>query len=231
MTQTTLPTETSAVGSPGREGLAHVGLIAGAAALAVGRLLTLPGGDAAQRLQQAEGHDLRITVEAVLVVFGLIALMGGFLGVSSRIRQRGATLATVGSVLCLAGCALIVQVVLDPVTAAAARVGDGGAMRQFLEQLDRSPALAVITPVAVLGYFFGPFLVTLAAHRAGLAARWLPWAMLVSLPLQSVGEALRGPFFAQVADAFLQLLLVVLVGCLVAGLRSARLSASGSPSS
>jgi hypothetical protein len=55
--------------------------------------------------------------------------------------------------------------------------------------------------------------------------------MLVSLPLQSVGETLRGPFFAQVADAFLQLLLVVLVGCLVAGLRSARLSASGGPSS
>lgn len=194
-----------------RRRIAAAALVGGAVSLAVGRLLTLPGGTTAQQLAQAAGHEHQIAVETTLVCLGLLALMAGFLGVAARIRQRGAAMATIGAALCMAGCALIVQVALAPVTAAAARVGNGEAMRAFLTELDRSPAIAVLTPVATLGYFFGPFLVTLAARRAGMVPRWLPWGMLLSLPLQFVGESLRGPSFANVADAVLQLVLAALV--------------------
>ncbi|MEO6791638.1 MAG: hypothetical protein ABI187_11775 [Ornithinibacter sp.] len=186
-------------------------LVGGALALAVGRLLTLPGGTVAQRLTQASGHENQVAVETTLVVFGLLALMAGFLGVAARIRHRGAAMATIGAGLCMAGCALIVQVALDPVTVAATHVGNDQVMRVFLTELDQSPAIAVLTPIATIGYFFGPVLVTLAASRAGMVPRWLPWGMLLSLPLQFVGESLQGPPFANIADAALQLILVALV--------------------
>ncbi len=186
-------------------------LVGGALALAVGRLLTLPGGTVAQRLTQASGHENQVAVEMTLVVFGLLALMAGFLGVAARIRHRGAAMATIGAGLCMAGCALIVQVALDPVTVAATHVGNDQVMRVFLTELDQSPAIAVLTPIATIGYFFGPVLVTLAASRAGMVPRWLPWGMLLSLPLQFVGESLQGPPFANIADAALQLILVALV--------------------
>lgn len=194
-----------------RRRVAAAALIGGAVALAVGRLLTLPGGTTAQRLAQATGHENQVAIEATLVCLGLLALMTGFLGVTARIRQHGAAMATIGAALCMAGCALIVQVALDPVTAAAAHVGDSEAMLAFLTELDRSPAIVVLTPIATIGYFFGPFLVTLAARRAGLVPAWLPWGMLLSLPLQFVGESLQGPSFANIADAALQLVLVALV--------------------
>lgn len=194
-----------------RRRVAAAALVGGAVALAAGRLLTLPGGTPEQRLAQATGHENQVATEATLVVFGLLALMAGFLGVAARIRYRGAAMATVGAALCMAGCALIVQVVLDPVTVVATHVGNDQVMRVFLTELERSPAIAVMTPIATIGYFFGPFLVTLAANRTGRVPRWLPWAMLLSLPLQFVGESLQGPPFANIADAVLQLVLVALV--------------------
>lgn len=196
--------------------LAALGLVGGAIALTVGRLVTLPGGTPAQRLAQAEGQTLRVTLELVLVIFGLAALVGGFLAVAGRLREGGPRLAGAGALLCLASLGLIVQVGLEAVYVAAVG-GPRGVMESFVTNLDSSIALNVVTAIATVGYFFGPFLISLTARRAGLVSRWLPWGMLVSLPLQSVGETLRGPFFANVADAVLQLVLVVMVVFLARG--------------
>ncbi len=193
-----------------RRRLAAVALIGGALALAGGRLVTLPGGDPGQRLDQAQGHQGQIAVELVLAVFGLLAMMAGLLAVSNSIRGRGARLATLGACACVLGSALIVQMTLDAVIGAAAATHNDPAMRELLIQLDKSPAIAVVTPIALLGYCFGPFLVALAARRAGSVPVWLPWGVLASLPLQLVGDYLIGPSFAHVADAVLQLLLVAM---------------------
>lgn len=210
-TATSRPAPPVAAATDLRRKLAAIAVVGGALALAAGRVITLPGGTPAQRIEQAHGHQGQIAVELVLVVFGLLATMAGLVAVAAGIRGRGARLATAGACGCVLGCALVVQMTLDAVNGAAAAVDNDAAMRQFLAQLDSSPAIAVVTPIAVLGYFFGPFLVALAARRAGSVPVWLPWGVLVSLPLQSVGESLRGPFFAQVADAFLQLLLVAML--------------------
>lgn len=200
-----------------RRRLAAAATVGGAVSLVAGRLLTLPGGTPEQRLDQAAGHQGQIAAELVLVVFGLVAMAGGLVAVAGTIRARGRTLATIGAAGCLLGCGLIVQMSLDAVYGAAARVGAPAAMTEFVRQLDASPAIAVVTPVAVVGYFFGPWLITLAARRARLVPGWLPWGVLVALPLQSVGEGLKGPFFANVADAVLQLVLVVMLAVLVRG--------------
>lgn len=215
----------------GRRRIAAGAAVGGALALAAGRMLTLPGGTPAQRIDQAVGHDGQVAAELVLVIFGLVAMAGGLVAVAGTIRERGRTLATIGAAGCLLGCGLIVQMGLDAVYAAAAHVADRHAMADFVDRLDSSTAIAVVTPIAVLGYFFGPFLVALAARRARRVPVWLPWAMLVALPLQSVGESLKGPFFANVADAVLQLLLVGLLVVLVRGTLLVKLSASASPSS
>jgi hypothetical protein len=82
-------------------------------------------------------------------------------------------------------------------------------MAAYLHQLDVSPGILALTAPAVLGYFAGPFLVTLAARRSGIGSGWLPAAVLASLVLQPVGAALGGPPLTRVADLALQLGLVV----------------------
>lgn len=213
--------------TPGHRRIAAVALVGGALALAAGRIITPPGGNPCQRLDQAQGHQGQIATMLVLVVFGLLATMAGLLAVATGIRGRGARLATVGGCGCVLGCALIVQITLEAVYGAAAAVGDDAAMREFLVKLDASPAIAVVTPIAVLGYFFGPFLVALAARRAGSVPKWLPWGVLLSLPLQSVGETLKGPIFANVADAALQLVLVAMLVVLARHTLLARVAGPG----
>jgi hypothetical protein len=90
-------------------------------------------------------------------------------------------------------------------------------MSQLLHQLDVSLGILAVTAAALIGYFIGPFLVTLAARRSGIGPKWLPAAVLASLILQPVGAALGGPPVASVADVVLQLGLVVTVVVLARG--------------
>lgn len=196
----------------GRTRVASICLIGGAVLLAAGRVLAGAGGTPAERLQQADGHQVQVTASVLLAVAGFAALIPGFLAVAGRVRHRGAALATIGSGLCVVGFSgFIVLVSIDASTAAASKVSSVAAMTDFLHQLDLSPAVLAITPFAVVGYFIGPFLVTLAARRAGLVPSWLPWGILASLVVQPVGVALGGPGFAHVADSVLQLVLVAMV--------------------
>jgi hypothetical protein len=192
-------------------------LVGGSLLLALGRLLTNDGGMTAQSLEQMAGHDARITASVLLAVTGFTALVPGFWVVAAQVQRRGAVLARIGAVLVVVGSVgFSVLASLDLVTLAATHVSAGAAMQDLLGELGRSVGLAVITPLAVAGYFFGPFLVTLAAWRARLVAGWLPWGVLASLVLQPVGVALGGPGLAHVVDAVCQLVLVVMTSLLAA---------------
>ena len=199
-----------------------VGLVAGAVLLALGRILATPGGSPGDRLHQMTGHDLQVTAAALLAIAGFTALVPGFWTVAAHVRRRGRLLATVGAGLVLAGSVgFSVLTAVDLSTLASTHVSDPGPMRAFLHQLDVSPGILALTVPAVLGYFCGPFLVTLAARRAGFVPRWLPWAVVASLVVQPLGAALGGPALARVVDTVCQLLLVTVVTVLAAATRRA----------
>jgi hypothetical protein len=192
---------------------ALVALVGGAVALALGRASTTPGGSPGERLDQMAGADVQVTASALLVVAGFVAIVPGFWFVANTVRgrgSRGARLAGVGAGLVLVGSVCFsVLASVDLATLAATHVTDHAAMAAYLHQLDVSPGILALTAPAVLGYFAGPFLVTLAARRSGIGSRWLPAAVLASLVLQPVGAALGGPPLTRVADLALQLGLVV----------------------
>ncbi|MDF1605429.1 hypothetical protein [Nocardioides sp. YIM 152315] len=210
MTMTIQPGSSKAVVDPRtRAGLA--GLVVSAVLLALGRLMTTPGGGPAERLQQMSGTDVRVTASALLTILGFVALVLGLLTVVARIRGRGATLATVaGGLVALGGVGMSVLTAVDLSTLAATRAGPDSAMRDYLHQLDVSPGILGLTPVAVIGYLIGPFLVTLAARRAAFVPRWLPWATLGVLLLQPVAAGAGGPAVTRVVDAVFQVMLVAL---------------------
>lgn len=204
----TVPLARSSTAARSRDLPGAVLLVGGAACLALGRLLSTNGGSPAQRLHDMAGAQVQVTVSVLLALAGFAGLLAGLLAVVARVEGR---LARTGAVLSVAGClGFSVLVAVDAVTAAAARVGSTAPMEEFLRQLDSSPAILGVTPFAVVGYFVGPFLVALAARRAGLVPRWLPWGVLASLVLQPVGVALQGPAFAHVADTVFQLALVAM---------------------
>jgi len=215
-TPTTTPTGTrsgSPVGHRTSAGLAS--LIAGALLLAVGRVLTTPGGSTAQRLDQMSGQDLRVTVSTLLTVLGFAALVPGLLSVAALVRGRGALLATIGSgFVVIGGVGMSVLAAVDLTTLAATRVHDAATMRTLLHQMDTSPGILVLTPFAVVGYLVGPFLITLAARRAGILPRWLPWATLLVLILQPVAAGSGGPGVARVVDGAFQVALVAIFAVL-----------------
>ena len=190
-------------------------LVGGAVALALGRAATTPGGSPAERLDQMAGHDLRVSATTLLVIAGFVAIVPGFWFVAATVRRRGGRgtrLGTIGSWLVLVGSTgFAVLASVDLATLAATHVSDPAAMTDFLHQLDVSPGILAVTAPALVGYFIGPFLVTLAARRSGIGPKWLPPLVLVCLVVQPVGAALGGPPVARVADLVLQLGLVVAV--------------------
>jgi hypothetical protein len=189
-----------------------VALVGGAVALALGRLMTTEGGSPAERLSDATGQDARLTASMLLAIVGFAALMAGLLVVAGQVRARGSALATVGAGLTIAGCvAFPVLVSADATTLAATHAGSPSAMQSLLHQLDYSPAMLALSPLATLGYFVGPFLVCLAGSRAGFVPRWLPFAVLACLVLQPVAVAAGGPSLAAVVDSLFQLVFVVLM--------------------
>jgi hypothetical protein len=173
--------------------------------------MTTPGGSAAQRLHQMDGTDVRVTASALLTILGFALLTPGLLTVVATIRGRGATLATVGGgLVVLGGVGMAVLAAVDLSTLAATHVSAGAPMTSFVHQMDVSPGILVLTPLAVVGYLIGPFLVTLAARRAGVIPRWLPWATLAVLVLQPVAAGAGGPDVTRVVDAVFQVALIVL---------------------
>lgn len=208
MSTTTAPLASRSTGRRSRD-LPGAGLlVAGAACLAAGRVLSTDGGSPAQRLHDMAGNQVQVTVSVLLALAGFAGLLAGLLAVVARVDGR---LARTGGMLSLAGClGFSVLVSVDAATSAAAQVGSAAPMEEFLRHLDSSPAILAVTPFAVVGYFVGPFLVSLAARRAGLVPRWLPWGVLASLVLQPAGVALQGPAFAHVADTVCQLALVAM---------------------
>jgi hypothetical protein len=196
-------------------------LVAGTVALAVGRAATTRGGSPGQRLDQMAGQDLRVTASTLLVVAGFTAIVPGFWFVASMVRRRGARGARPASIGCwlvlLGSVGFSVLASVDLVTLASTHVADQTSMSQLLHQLDVSLGILAVTAAALIGYFIGPFLVTLAARRSGIGPKWLPAAVLASLILQPVGAALGGPPVASVADVVLQLGLVVTVVVLARG--------------
>ncbi|HEY3530565.1 MAG TPA: hypothetical protein VGK78_15575 [Nocardioides sp.] len=184
-------------------------LVGGAVLLALSRLLTTEGGSPADRLHQMNGQDVRVTASALLAIAGFAALVPGFLTVVATVRGRGGVLATIGGALVvLGGVGFGVLSSIDLSTLAATHVDSGQAMRDYLHQLDVSPGVLVVTPFAVIGYLIGPFLVTLAARRAGVVPPWLPWTVLASLVLQPVAAGIGGPVVAHTVDSVLQLVLI-----------------------
>ena len=207
-------------------------LVAGAVLLALARLLTTEGGSPADRLHQMHGQDVRVTAAALLAVAGFAALVAGFLTVVGQVRERGAVLATVGGALVvLGGIGFAILSSVDLSTLAATHVASPGAMREYLHQLDVSPGVLVLTPFAVVGYLIGPFLVTLAARRADLCPRWLPWTVLAALLLQPVAAGLGGPVVAHTVDSAFQLVLIGSLYVLARGTFEHAVSACGRPSS
>ena len=188
-----------------------VALVAGAVLIASGRLLTTPGGNTAQRLEQMSGHDLQVSASALLTILGFAALVPGLLTVAAQVRGRGALLATVGSgLVVLGGVGMSVLAAVDLTTLAATHAGPTSAMRDLLHEMDTSPGILALTPLAVIGYLVGPFLIALAARRAGLLPRWLPWATLIVLILQPVAAGSGGPGLARVVDSVFQIALVAI---------------------
>ena len=210
MTTTIQPGSSSAlVDSRTRVGL--TALVVSAVLLALGRLMTTPGGSPAERLQQMSGTDVRVIASALLTILGFVALVLGLLTVVAQIRGRGAALATVaGGLVALGGVGMSILTAVDLSTLAATHAGPDSAMRDYLHQLDVSPGILGLTPVAVIGYLIGPFLVTLAARRAAFVPRWLPWATLGVLFLQPVAAGAGGPAVTRVVDAVFQVMLVAL---------------------
>jgi hypothetical protein len=205
-TEPAAPADTP-IGARLRVGL--LALVASAVLLALGRLMTTPGGSPAQRLHQMDGTDVRVTASALLTVLGFALLTPGLLTVVATIRGRGATLATVGGgLVMLGGVGMAVLAAVDLSTLAATHVNATATMTSFVHQLDVSPGILVLTPFAVVGYLIGPFLVTLAARRAGLVPRWLPWATLAVLVLQPVAAGAGGPSVTRVVDALFQIALI-----------------------
>lgn len=187
-------------------------LVGAAIAIAFGRVLATPGGNTAERLDQMAGQDARVVASTLLAVAGFAALVPGLLTVAAQVRGRGATLATVGSGLVVAGgTGLAILAAVDLTTLAATHAGSAAAMRELLHQLDTSPGLLAVTAAGVAGYLTGPFLVTLAARRAGFVPRWLPWATLAVLILQPVAAGSGGPGLARVVDSVLQVALVAII--------------------
>jgi hypothetical protein len=209
---TTVPADEATVAMATRTRAGMVSLVAAAVSLALARTMANDGGSPDQRLHQMSGQDARVTVATVLAVAGFAALIPGFLAVAAQVRRRGARTATIGSALVVAGgVGFAVLASVDASTLAATHVTPARPMADFLHQLDASPAILVITGCAVIGYFFGPFLVTLSARRAGFVPRWLPWGILGSLIVQPIGAGLGGPAVAHLLDALCQLVLVVMV--------------------
>jgi hypothetical protein len=193
-------------------------LVGGAVALALGRALTNEGGSPSERLQQVTGHQAQVTAGALLAMIGFAALIPGFLAVAALVRGRGATLASVGAGLTVFGCAAfeaLVAVDAFP-TVQATHSSSRDAMMDLLHRMDNFPPLALIGPLAAIGYLIGPFLVTLAARRAGWVPSWLPWGVLASLILQPIAlGAFGGPGVAKhLVDTLCQLALVVMAALL-----------------
>jgi hypothetical protein len=193
-----------------RAGLAS--LVAGATALCVARALANKGGSPSERLDQMTGHDLQVTVASLCAIVGFAALIPGLLTVAAEVRDRGARLATIGCGLMVAGAVgFAIRAPVDIATLAATHVSSTPAMEDYLHHLDQSPGIIAVTIPAVIGYFFGPFLVVLGSRRAGFVPRWLPWAVLAVLLLQPVAAGAGGPSVARVVDTAFQLVLVGLV--------------------
>jgi hypothetical protein len=187
-------------------------LVGGTAALALGRIMTTDGGDPAQRLHDATAVGGRLTASMLLAILGFAGLLAGLLAVVSHIRARGAVLATIGAGLVVLGCVgFSVLVSVDATTVAATHVDASSAMQALLHELDHSPTILAVTPLAMLGYLTGPFLVCLAGNRAGFVPRWLPYGVLACLLLQPFAAALGGPSVARVVDSVFQVALVVLM--------------------
>lgn len=191
-------------------------LVGGAVVLALARALSGDGGTPAERLQQAAVHSTQMTASVLLAIAGFAAVIPGFLAVASRVHRRGSLVAGIGSGLCVAGfVGFAVLAATDLPAIAAAHVSPPSAAAEMVAHMDASPALSVLSPVAVAGFFFGPFLVTLGARRAGLVPAWLPWGVLVSAVLQPVGLALTGPSLTlRLLDTACQLVFVVMVAVL-----------------
>jgi hypothetical protein len=184
-------------------------LVAGAVLLGLARLLTNQGGSPAARLDQMHGQDFKVTAATLLAIAGFAALIPGFLTVVGQVRERGAVLATVGGALVvIGGIGFAVLSAVDLSTLAATHVAAPDPMRDYLHQLDVSPGILILTPFAVLGYLIGPFLVTLAARRAGFVPRPLPFTVLAALLLQPLAAGLGGPVIAHSVDTALQLVLI-----------------------
>jgi hypothetical protein len=214
MTTTSIhATTTDATRSRTAAGL--ISLVAGAAVLALSRVLAADGGSPHERLSQMHGHDVQATASALLGVIGFMALIPGFLTVAAQVRRRGARLATVGAALVVMGSVgFAILVSVDASTLAASKVSDADVMAAFLHQLDVSTIILPLTLPAVIGYFAGPFLVTLGARRAGFVPAWLPYGVLASLVIQPAGAGIGGPVVAHLLDAVCQLVLVVMVAVL-----------------
>lgn len=208
---TAVPTSTSTPFSRARATASC--LIGGAVVLTLARALTNDGGTPAERLQQAAAHPTQMTASVLLAVAGFAAVIPGFLAVASRAQRRGALVAGFGSALCVVGfVGFAVLAATDLPTIAAAHVPAPSAAVEMVEQMDASPALAVLIPIAVAGFFFGPFLVALGTRRAGLVPAWLPWGVLVSAMLQPVALAFAGPSLTlRLVDTACQAVFVVMV--------------------
>jgi hypothetical protein len=214
MTATSLPTA-AVDATRSRTATGLISLVAGAVVLALSRVLAADGGSPHERLSQMHDHDVQATASALLGVLGFMALIPGFLAVAAQVRRRGARLATVGAALVVIGCVgFAILVSVDASTLAASKVPDTDTMATFLHELDVSTIILPLTPPAVIGYFVGPFLVTLGARRAGIVPAWLPYGVLASLVIQPVGAGIGGPVVAHMLDAVCQLVLVAMVAIL-----------------
>jgi hypothetical protein len=129
---------------------------------------------AVHQLEVAADHRTRVQVAFILIVFGLIALIPGWIGLLTLVPDRGATLGVVGTVLASLGAAAGAYVnaaLFLPVAYANTASLDRDAMAAYLHHLEATSGLGWFF-LLFLGLPVGSLLTAIALWRAAAVPRW-----------------------------------------------------------
>lgn len=179
-------------------------------------------GTAASQLAGVVGHSGAMRLASwldllILLVIPAVLVVGWLAG------GRGSRLATTGAVVgFFATLSAGYLLALDPIVQAAAGVGDRAAGAAVLSAYESSPVVLFVTVSALAGEVVGFALLGIALFRSRRVPRWAGIALLLSMPIDMVGEAAGLKALAAVGYALRAL---AFVSCAVALSRALRTSA------
>jgi hypothetical protein len=168
-----------------RQRLLALFLPASAALLTIGEALTPQGLDtpitttaiALQMLPIAAQYPNQLYLSNLLVILGLVAMAVSFVALTTLVKGRGATLATIAALIggfgSLAGALVNILVGFNLAAVTQAHLSLIDAAR-FLVTTFNSEVGNVLTGVYIFGTFGGTILIAIALWRARNTPRWLP---------------------------------------------------------